>query len=74
MHFNPSTFSPQKPDSSGTPLPENQRTKSDKKSRRIQKKFGEMTEEEVMQLKLPDHVDYNLDILVVSETVSVVCL
>ena len=40
--------------------------KSPKKPRRPVKRFGEMSEEDVLKLKLPEHLDYNLDILFVS--------
>ena len=40
--------------------------KSPKKPRRPLKRFGEMSEEDVLKLKLPEHLDYNLDILFVS--------
>ena len=40
--------------------------KSPKKPRRLLKRFGEMSEEDVLKLKLPEHLDYNLDILFVS--------
>ncbi|KAK3736433.1 hypothetical protein QZH41_014487 [Actinostola sp. cb2023] len=40
--------------------PEASKTKSVKKRT---KKYGDMTEEDVMKLLLPDRVDYNLDIL-----------
>lgn len=40
--------------------------KSPKKQRRAVKRFGEMSEEDVLKLKLPEHLDYNLDILFVS--------
>ncbi|XP_022784607.1 G/T mismatch-specific thymine DNA glycosylase-like [Stylophora pistillata] len=39
--------------------------KSPKKPRRLVKRFGEMSEEDVLKLKLPEHLDYNLDILFV---------
>lgn len=39
--------------------------KSPKKPRRAIKRFGEMSEEEVLKMKLPEHLDYNLDILFV---------
>ena len=40
--------------------------KSSKKPRRQVKRFGEMSEGDVMKLELPEHLDYNLDILFVS--------
>ena len=40
--------------------------KSPKKPRRPVNRFGDMTEEEVLNLKLPEHLGYNLDILFVS--------
>ena len=40
--------------------------KSPKKPRRSVKRFGEMSEEDVLKLKLPEHLDYNLDILFIS--------
>lgn len=40
--------------------------KSPKKQRRPVKRFGEMSEEDVLKLTLPEHLDYNLDILFVS--------
>ena len=40
--------------------------KSPKKPRRPLKRFGEMSEEDVLKLKLPEHLDYNLDIMFVS--------
>ena len=39
--------------------------KSPKKPRRALKRFGEMSEEDVLKMKLPEHLDYNLDILFV---------
>ena len=39
--------------------------KSPKKPRRAVKRFGEMSEEDVLKMKLPEHLDYNLDILFV---------
>ncbi|XP_022784575.1 uncharacterized protein LOC111325104 [Stylophora pistillata] len=39
--------------------------KSPKKPRRLVKRFGEMSEEDVLKLKHPEHLDYNLDILFV---------
>ena len=45
---------------------QNQPGKSPKKQRRPVKRFGEMSEEDVLKLKLPEHLDYNLDILFVS--------
>lgn len=39
--------------------------KSPKKQRRPVNRFGDMTEEEVLNLKLPEHLGYNLDILFV---------
>ncbi|KAL9959903.1 hypothetical protein ACROYT_G033278 [Oculina patagonica] len=44
---------------------QNQPGKSPKKQRRAVKRFGEMSEEDVLKLKLPEHLDYNLDILFV---------
>ena len=43
----------------------NQPGKSPKKPRRALKRFGEMSEEDVLKMKLPEHLDYNLDILFV---------
>lgn len=44
---------------------QNQTGKSPKKPRRAVKRFGEMSEEDVLKMKLPEHLDYNLDILFV---------
>lgn len=44
---------------------QNQPGKSPKKPRQAIKRFGEMSEEDVLKMKLPEHLDYNLDILFV---------
>ena len=44
---------------------QNQSGKSPKKPRRAVKRFGEMSEEDVLKMKLPEHLDYNLDVLFV---------
>jgi len=44
---------------------QNPQGKSPKKPRRAVKRFGEMSEEDVLKRKLPEHLDYNLDILFV---------
>ena len=43
--------------------------KSPKKPRRAVKRFGEMSEEDVLKMKLPEHLDYNLDILFVRKCI-----
>ena len=45
--------------------------KSPKKPRRPANRFGDMSEEDVLRLTLPEHLGYNLDILFVS--VSLKC-
>ena len=40
--------------------------KSPKKPRRSAKRFGEISEKDVLKLKFPEHIDYNVDILFVS--------
>ena len=48
---------------------QNQSGKSPKKPRRALKRFGEMSEEDVLKMKLPEHLDYNLDILFVRKLI-----
>lgn len=40
--------------------------KSPRKPRRPANRFGDMSEEDVLKLSLPEHLGYNLDILFVS--------
>ena len=55
-----------KDDASTAGRQEKEPGKSPKKPRRPVNRFGDMSEEEVLKLTLPEHLGYNLDILFVS--------
>ena len=56
-----------------SPTP-SKKSKAPKKEKKLDpKKFGGMTEEEVMKLTLPDHLKPNLDIIFVSWSLIVFC-
>jgi len=58
----------------GGPTP-SKKSKAPKKVKKLDpKKFGGMTEEEVMKLTLPDHLKPNLDIIFVCWPLLILCI